>query len=192
MIFVALEGIDNAGKTTLAEKINDDLLKVGIKSCITRELVETEVGKIVLESFRKKNNLSPEQKTLYFALDRQIRYEKIMNLDNIEVVIWDRYVYSSFVYREMEKAEIVEWVKRVNSMFKKPELNIYIDVNIKEAMKRALENKRILPYTKEQLIRCREIYLKYVEKGELEYFQGYEWLIQKIKDKIDEKRNDNS
>jgi len=194
MIFVTLEGIDNAGKTTIADKLHKELSSMGINSFITRELIETDVGKRVLESFRKSEYLSSNQKTLYFALDRQIRYEEIIK-QNYDVVIWDRYVYSSFVYREMEK-EIgedinIEWVKRVNSIFKKSDLNIYVDVDINEAMDRALKNKRILPYTKEQLEKCKEIYLRYVSNGELEFYQGYNWLKTKILEKIDEYRKTN-
>jgi dTMP kinase len=178
MIFVALEGIDNGGKTTLAKKIYDDLKQRQINVYSTKELLETDVGKIVLQSFRDKIELTPEQKALYFALDRQIRYESIIK-QKYDVVIWDRYVYSSFVYREMEECD-VNWVKKINSIFKKPELNIYVDVDIDTAMKRAIENKRVLPYTKEQLIKCKEIYFRYVKDGQLIKYKDYDWLVEKI------------
>jgi len=190
MIFITLEGIDNGGKTTLAKKLYEDLKQRKVNVYNTRELIETDAGKIVLNAFRDKKELTPEQKTLYFALDRQIRYEKIVKED-YDVVIWDRYIYSSFVYREMEKCDI-NWVKRVNAIFKKPDLNLYVDVNIDTAMKRALENKRVLPYTKEQLIECKNIYLRYVEDGELTKYchsdNEYEALVDKILEAIKNER----
>jgi len=189
MIFLALEGIDNGGKTTLAKKLSEDLKQRKINVYNTRELLETEVGKIVLHSFRDKIELTAEQKTLFFALDRQIRYEKIIKKD-YDIVIWDRYVYSSFVYREMEGCDI-SWVKNINSIFKKPELNIYVDVNIDVAMKRAFENKRVLPYTKEQLITCKKIYISYVEDGELIMYKDYNWLIEKILNAVKNEREIN-
>ena len=189
MIFVALEGIDNSGKTTLAEKLYKELKCKKINVYNTRELIDTDIGKIVLQAFRNNVKLSPKQKTLYFALDRQIRYEKIIK-ENYDVVIWDRYVYSSFVYREMENCDI-NWVKRVNSIFKKPELNIYLDVDIDTAMDRAFKNKRVLPYSKEQLIECKKIYKRYVEDKELIQFQNYDWLLDKILEavKVERKRD---
>ena len=182
MIFITLEGIDNGGKTTLAKKLYEDLKQRKVNVYNTRELIETDIGKIVLNAFRDKKELTAEQKTLYFALDRQIRYEKILKED-YDVVIWDRYIYSSFVYREMEECDI-NWVKRVNAIFRKPDFNIYVDVNIDIAMKRALENKRVLPYTKKQLIKCKDIYLKYVEDGELTKYEDYNWLVEKILEAI--------
>jgi len=83
----------------------------------------------------------------------------------------------------MEECDI-NWVKRVNAIFRKPDFNIYVDVNIDIAMKRALENKRVLPYTKKQLIKCKDIYLKYVEDGELTKYEDYNWLVEKILEAI--------
>ena len=182
MIFVTLEGIDNCGKTTLSKKLCKELSSQGKKVHCTRELITTDVGDIVLDSFRKGIKLSPQLKALYFAADRQIRYEEIIKQD-YDVVIWDRYVYSSLVYREMESCNVA-WVDEINKIFKVPELNIYMDVSLKTAMSRARENKRILPYTKKELGLCRGIYLRYVKENRLLQYQGYEWLLNEINKQI--------
>lgn len=187
MTHIALEGIDNAGKTTLAKKLVDDLKSQNIKVVISKELT-TDVGQIVKNAFTDKIKLSPKQKTLLFASDRLTRYEELQTQD-IDIVIWDRYIHSALVYREMEDCDIL-WVKEVNSIFPKAALNIYLDVNIDLSIQRGQEANKPCPYTKEQLQKCAKIYQRYVESGELISFEDindYEKIINKIIEKFNEK-----
>jgi len=187
MLNIALEGIDNAGKTTLSKKLVDDLKKQNIKVVISKELT-TDIGQIIKTSFKENIKLSPIQKTLLFASDRLQRYEELQK-QNIDVVIWDRYVHSALVYREMENCDIA-WVKQVNSVFSKADLNIYLEVDIDESINRGEKANKPCPYTKEQLEKCQTIYKKYIENDELISFDStkdYDLILELIIKKINEK-----
>ena len=186
MINIALEGIDNSGKTTLAKKLKCDLDKLGLNVVISFEL-STQVGVLIQEYFKKNISISSEQKTLLFASDRLIRYEKLKN-SNVDIVIWDRYIYSAFVYREMEGLNI-NWVRNVNSIFKEPNLNFYINIPIDDAIKRGLEANKPCPYTKEELLKCLEIYNRYLKEDKLiliDPINNYEDILNKIIKKTNE------
>lgn len=164
MIHIALEGIDNSGKTTISAFLETKLVEMGIKAAVSKELT-TDVGKIIISLFDRKIPLSPKAKTLMFAADRLLRYEQLKKND-VDIVIWDRYVYSAIVYRQMEGLD-TQWVQEVNSIFPDAERQYYLDIDPIEAQRRGEKCKKSCPYTIEQLTMCRNIYKDYVNKGDL-------------------------
>ena len=164
MLHIAFEGIDNAGKTTLVEHLEVMLQNKGIKVGITKELT-SEIGGIVLKHFKNDIQLSPKLKTYLFAADRLIRFQEIISKE-YDIVIWDRYIYSALVYREMERLD-VQWVRIVNSIFPVANLTYYIDIDPHKSIKRGKTAGKTCPYNFEELSKCREIYKKYVNRGEM-------------------------
>jgi len=168
MKIIALEGIDNAGKTTICKKI-EEVFKDRDDLVVSYEL-SSEIGK----SHKKDLSLmDAKEKTLLFATDRIFREKEYKKY---KVVVCDRYIYSAFVYREMEGCDI-EWVKSVNSIFDEPYLNIYCDVDLDEAFKRG----GYIPYTRDELKICKDIYSRYIDDKKMINYKGFEWLVSKIK-----------
>jgi len=129
-----------------------------------------------------KKSLSPEEKTLLFALDRLERYKNIMN-ENPDVVIWDRYIHSALVYRKMEGLD-EEWVSEVNKIFKKADIIIYLDIDVEEALERGRKAQKKCPYSKKELEQCRKIYMEYVEKGDMILIEAKDKSVKEIAEKI--------
>lgn len=169
-MIIALEGIDNAGKTTLAGMLTDEFVKSGKNAIVSKELT-TEVGKLIKTTI-KTGMLTPISKTFLFAADRQLRIEKLQeeNWFN-EVVIFDRYLHSAIVYREAEQLDGM-WVKDVNKNIPKSDIAFYIDITPEESIKRNTDTKFNIHYSIEHLRRVREAYLSYVELGELILIDG--------------------
>jgi len=169
-MIIALEGIDNAGKTTLAQMLTDEFVKVGKNAIVSKELT-TEVGKLIKATI-KTGILTPISKTFLFAADRQLRIEKLQE-DNCfdEIVIFDRYLHSAVVYREAEQLDGM-WVKNVNKYIPKSDIAFYIDITPEESIKRNTDAKFNIHYSIEHLRRVREAYLNYVELGELILIDG--------------------
>lgn len=169
-MIIALEGIDNAGKTTLAGSLTDEFVKIGKNAIVSKELT-TEVGKLIKTTI-KTGMLTPILKTFLFAADRQLRIEKLQE-DNCfdEVIIFDRYLHSAIVYREAEQLDRI-WVKDVNKNIPKSDIAFYIDITPEESIKRNTDTKFNIHYNIEHLRRVRESYLNYVELGELILIDG--------------------
>jgi dTMP kinase len=181
MFHIAFEGIDNAGKTTIADCLQRRLLEKGSKVVVTKELT-SKVGEIILKHFEEDVKLSPKLKTYLFAADRLIRFEKIIS-EQHDIVIWDRYVYSALVYREMEKLD-VKWVEKVNSIFPVANLTYYIDIEPSKAWERGKSAKKSCPYNIGELSFCREIYKRYVNSGEMIEIFSQEQKLDLMTDKI--------
>lgn len=75
---------------------------------------------------------------LLFAADRLEHVSKVIEpaLDSDKVVIGDRYVFSSLAYQFASGANI-RWVRRINEFAPKPELAIYLDLEVEECVGRS-------------------------------------------------------
>lgn len=81
-MIIALEGIDNAGKTTIGHYLQDYFSKENIKVVLSKELT-TDVGEVIKNRIHR-GGLSPISKAFLFAADRQLRLETLRIADNPE------------------------------------------------------------------------------------------------------------
>ena len=169
-VHVALEGIDNAGKTTVCTELAKVLEKCGRRVHVTKEF-STDYGQVLKQRlYGRTNSPSPHEKALAFALDRLLRLEALKTID-CDVVLWDRYVLSALVYRGLEGTD-KQWVETINSIFLTPQLYLYIDVSPQDAQLRGETAGRVCPYSEEFLSACRKDYLNYVEMGTLQMLRA--------------------
>lgn len=182
-MIIALEGIDNAGKTSIAEKLMSYFQGMGKQVIISKELT-TRVGSTIKESF-KNEGLSSISKTFLFAADRQIRIEQLKEeLTNDKIIIFDRYIYSAVVYREAEGVD-GNWVKEINRNVPQSDICIYIDITPEESLKRNTDTKFNIHYTLAHLEKVRNAYHKYVNLGEMMIIDGMRAIDDVLKDVID-------
>ena len=87
-----------------------------------------------------------------------------------KLVICDRYIYSSLAYQGSAGLSL-DWIKTINARALEPDFAFYIDVSPEHVLER-LQRKRSVMETLETQRKVREIYLKYVEKGELILVDG--------------------
>ena len=174
MIHIAFEGIDNSGKTTLADALLEYLLEKWVRVALTKELT-TPVACIIKDAFAKGIHLGGRMKTYLFAADRLERYESLVRREQENgkpyLVIWDRYVYSAIAYRAAEGID-PEWVQMVNSLFPLANQGYYLDVTSEESIRRGSESGKPCPYSQGFLARVRENYSSMVEKGTLNVIAG--------------------
>lgn len=94
-----------------------------------------------------------------------------------KLVICDRYIYSSLAYQGSTGLSL-EWIKTINARALQPDFSIFVDVSPERVLER-LKRKRSVMETLETQKKVREIYMKFVEKGELIKIDG-----DKPKDKV--------
>lgn len=182
-MIIALEGIDNAGKTSIAEKLMSYFQGLGRQVIISKELT-TRVGDTIKESFRGEG-LSSISKAFLFAADRQIRIEHLKKeMTEDKIIIFDRYIYSAIVYREAEGVD-GSWVKEINRNVPQSDVCIYIDITPEESIRRNTDAKFNIQYTLEHLGKVRNAYYKYVDSGELASINGMRKIDNVLSDVIE-------
>ena len=139
----------------------------------TAEPSEGKVGdfirKCILYGDKRSTSLA---EALLFAADRveHVENEILPALRQGKLVISDRYIYSSLAYQGAAGLSL-EWIQSINQYALRPELAIFIDVDPRAVMQRLKPVKSFMENLETQQ-RVRQIYLKFVEKGDLSRIDG--------------------
>lgn len=134
-MYIVLEGIDGAGKTTQINALKKWLEDSGIEVESIVEPTDSDIGKLIREMLRKPNATKENiQKTLglLFAADRILLMDKIANEEYCnKIIISDRSFYSSLAYQEPS-----DWIYEINKYAKRPDLVLLLDINVNLAIER--------------------------------------------------------
>ncbi len=172
-MFVALEGIDGSGKTTVSSRLRDKLESDGISVFLTHEptfSVDSISGKLVSQR-------DPESALKLFFMFTEDRYrhqaEISEKLDQGYLVLCDRYIYSSFAYQGPllegilgDPERVVEWMSEVSEIIKvRPDINVYLDISADTAIKRIWSRRSITGFEDLQYLdRVRSYYTGVLRK----------------------------
>ena len=171
-IFVVIEGLDGSGKTTQAVLLAERLSK-NHQVMLTAEPSRGKIGAFIRDCcLYEQTRLPTEAEALLFAADRIEHMQKELKpaLAEGKLVICDRYVYSSLAYQGSAGLSL-EWIKTVNARAMQPDFSLFLDVSPERVLER-LQRKKSVMETLEIQQKVREIYLKYVENGELIRIDG--------------------
>ncbi len=151
---VAIEGIDGAGKTTLARGLKKRLTAQGIRCNHGYEPTDKAIGRLIRQGLADTHPICPESLALLFAADR---IEHVYGAEGIRqtidddgIYISDRYLFSSLAYQSVETDW--KWVDRINAPSPLPGFLIYLNLPVEDAMhrlsikkdKEIYENERFL------------------------------------------------
>ena len=181
--FICIEGLDGCGKTTQA-KLLVKRLKKGYNAVYTGEPSHGKIGTFIKKyCLHGKRRLTGVVEALLFAADRfeHVQNEVLPALNERKLVISDRYVYSSLAYQGATGLDL-EWIKKINEHALRPDLAIFIDVDPEIVIKRLKRKKSVMENLETQR-KVRDVYVKFVGKGELVKVDG-NWSKSKVADEI--------
>jgi dTMP kinase len=170
--FICIEGLDGCGKTTQAKLLAKNLRK-SHDAVYTAEPSRGKIGSYIRNSYLYgEKRLSIVLEALLFAADRieHLENEVLPALNEGRLIISDRYVYSSLAYQGAMGLSL-EWIEKVNEYACKPDLAVFIDVDLETVMRRLKAKKSVMENT-ETLQKVRDVYMKFVAKGELTMIDG--------------------
>lgn len=141
--FVVLEGIDGAGTTTQMKLLAERLAGAGIAAWLTSEPTDRPMGVVAREVLSGRLAVAPETVAYVFAADRSDHLFHadgvVSHLERGELVICDRYVYSSLAYQSIEADPTL--VASLNGRFPDPALVLFLDLPV-EAVEERLAARR--------------------------------------------------
>src|SRR5258708_6607704 len=117
--FIAFEGIDGSGKSTLIKLLAEKLQQEGHKVYSTFEPTDSFIGKIIRDIFKHK--IEADHKTIA-ALYLADRLEHLLNkkdgllkkMEDGYTIVTDRYYFSSYAYHGTHMP--IDWVIDANSL----------------------------------------------------------------------------
>lgn len=168
--FIVFEGIDGSGKSTHAVLLKERLEKEGYSVFLTMEPSEGEAGKLLRRCLTGAADLPEQAIAGLFMTDR---IDHILNpetgllshLEKGEVILCDRYYFSSFAYNGMYAP--MDWVIGINRIARetlKPDLTLFLDIRPERFLSRTEGRAQTERYEKVDVLRkVRENYFKAFE-----------------------------
>jgi dTMP kinase len=144
-LFVALEGIDGSGKTSLTQNLSKLLSDHGLTILTTREPGATGAGKELRKLLQSPEHaLTPLTEAFLFAADRTEHIKQIVRpaLDNDNIVISDRTYLSSLVYQGFAGSVSLDFLTDINHKAMGSthiDLVIYVRITPEQAAERIIQ-----------------------------------------------------
>lgn len=159
-VLLAFEGIDGAGKTTQARRLEATLRETGYPALYTREPTTGPTGQRIRRLIAAgRGTLGPEEELDLFLRDREEHVASVIRpaLARHEVVLLDRYYFSTMAYQGALGLD-PEMIRRRNEAFAPhPHLTFVLDLPPAAGLDRIRGGRAAVPDTFE-----REEYLERV------------------------------
>ncbi|MFP3167180.1 MAG: dTMP kinase [Candidatus Nanopusillus sp.] len=169
--YIAIDGIDGSGKTTIANLLYNELSKRYNKIILMKEPYDNDLSKKIKEIILKEHEKNFDNGyllALLFTADRSIKNIDLKKyLNNNYIVISDRSIYSTFSYQILYEGISIEWLKCVSKYIIRPDITFILDVDPKIAVERinsrgknitSYENIEVLRKVRENFLKLKEIF----------------------------------
>ena len=158
-MLVAIEGLDQSGKETQAQRLRDRLRAAGYKSrVVSFPDYGTSIGEEIARALQGERDYGPEAMQLLYAANR---FERKADIDRWHaaglVVLFDRYVASGIAYGEAHGLD-PGWLETLQIYLPQPELTILLDIAPETALARKVVGRDRYEQDLAMLRRVRESY----------------------------------
>lgn len=145
-LFIALEGGEGSGKTTLTKSLKEHYESLGYEVMLTREPGGTEMGEKIRE-YVLNNELDSYTELLLLSAARRcnVLNNIVPALDDGKIIICDRYITSTMVYQALLGTCTTYLVSKISDMVVTPldrgysiypNIEFLLDVNAETGIKR--------------------------------------------------------
>lgn len=169
-IFITIEGLDGAGKTTQIRYIKEFLEKKGYEVLVTREPGGTIIGEKIRNIILDKEHMEMSGMTeaLLYAASRSQHVSQVIipALERNVVVLCDRFVDSSLVYQGAGRGLGYEVIKTINDFatnFLEPNLTIFFDIPPEITIERIRASRQSDRLEQEEIYFHNKVYNEYIE-----------------------------
>lgn len=161
-LLIAVEGIDGAGKTTLAHALGECFRAASIPVVVSKEPTQGPWGSL-LRASAAEGRLTADEELRLLLLDRRQHVSELINpaLSRDEIVILDRYYPSTAAYQGAAGLDVDDLLVQ-NSFAPEPDIVLVLDLEPAEGLRRIYARGDIPNHfeTEAGLAACRAIFLK--------------------------------
>lgn len=157
-LFIAIEGIDGSGKTTLSKRLAE-LCQQQYYVLLTREPGGSDIIGKPIRAMIHESSAKIDKKAQYFLFcaDRAQHVSHIIqpHLEKGYIVITDRFVDSSVAYQGFGNGLSIEMITAINNWSTnhiKPDITFYIDISAEEALKRLAGRNTLSSYENKEFL----------------------------------------
>ncbi len=143
MRFIAFEGLDGAGKSTLIAALKSNLESQGLGVYVSREPGGSPLGAEIRHWLihKDQNHPRPKAEALLYQADRAQHVEVVIRpeLAKGNWVLSDRYAASSIAFQAGGRAisiDEIKWLNEFSTGGLKPDLYVLLDLSIEESERR--------------------------------------------------------
>lgn len=136
-LLIAVEGIDGAGKTTVAATLAQWCGERGLLCALSKEPTSLEWGRKLRES-AASGRLTLDEELTMFHKDREDHSRNSIQpaLDEDAIMILDRYYWSTAAYQGARGAKVKDVLEFNESSFPIPDLVLLLDLPVEAGQKR--------------------------------------------------------
>ena len=152
-LFIALEGMDGCGKTTVAKQLETKFIDKGYKVVLAREPGGTAFAeniRNILMGYSPEDKPRLECQLMLFLASRIDHLYKVILpalIDN-KIVICDRYIDSTFIYqgkimglhKELEEFQNFK-TPAIHNIFIRPDVTLFLDISVEDSLARISGNR---------------------------------------------------
>lgn len=135
-LFIVFEGIDGSGQTTQSNLLADFLKSKGRDVVLTKEPTNDGIGSKIRDVLQKRASATPLELQRMFVADREQHLESVIEpaLAAGKDVVTDRYMFSTMAFGGIDVD--IDFLRRMNSKFRVPDITFVIDASPEVAMER--------------------------------------------------------
>lgn len=142
-IFIVLEGVEGAGKSTQARLLSEWIEGFGIATVLTREPGGTPVGEAIRRVVLDPGELTmPAETELFLILGARAAFTREVVRPALaagHLVLADRFDLSTFAYQGFGRGLDLDQIREANAMATgglKPDLSLVLDLPVEEGLAR--------------------------------------------------------
>ena len=164
-MLIAIEGLDQSGKATQAQRLRDQLRDEGTRArLVSFPDYGTAIGEEIARALQGEREHSPEVMQLLYVANRYERRDDLERwLSGGLVVVCDRYTASSVVYGEAQGLD-TDWLAQTQRFLPVADLTILLDIAPRLAVERKTVGRDRYERDLVLLDRVRESYLRQAEQ----------------------------
>jgi dTMP kinase len=188
-LFIAVEGIDGAGKTTLVGRLVEFFERAGVEVVRSKEPTDGPWGRKIRESAFAGRHDAAEELRL-FTCDRAEHFGQLVGpaLAAGKVVVLDRYYYSTAAYQGVAGAPAAAVRAATFDRFPTPDVALLVDVPAEVGVSRIREGRGEVPNRFEDAAYLRDVRTAFLaviqDRPEVRVLQGAKTADDVAKDAI--------